>query len=60
MTRYKARKFARFWDSMNNESSLSLVQKYELLERFVFYVQIYFSNLFGNLVRIFFGLFGRK
>ena len=30
---------------MKNQSSLILVQKYQLLDRFIFYVQIYFSNL---------------
>ena len=45
---------------MKNLSSLLLVQKYYLLGCFVFYVEVYFSNWFGNLVRAFFGLFGRK
>ena len=36
--------------TFTNWSSLLSVQKYLLLHHFVFYVQIYFSNLFGDLV----------
>ena len=58
-TRFISTKFAHFWDSMNNQSSFLLVQKYYLLDRFVFHVQIYF-RLFGNLVQALFSLFGLK
>ena len=60
MTGIKARKFAHFWDSIKNQSCLLQVQKYQLLEYFVFYVEIYFLNLFGDLVQASFELYGRK
>ena len=49
-----------FLDSMKKWSSLLLVQKYYLLDSFVFHDQKYFSNLFGNMVLAFSGLFDRK
>ena len=57
---------------MQGQEICTLLRFYEELVKFIigpkvlvigpfhFYVQIYFSNLFGNLVRAFFGLFGRK
>ena len=57
---------------MQGQEICTLLRFYEELVKFIigpkvlvigpfhFYVQIYFSNLFGNLVRAFLVLFGRK
>ena len=56
ITSIKSRKFSHYYEMVK----FIIGTKVIVIVPFRFFVQIYFSNLFGDLVRAFFELFGRR